>query len=258
MGNEMIKKSHVRNLSEYSSSDVLDNLTKLDRIRVPMTNEEESNPELVKNLALVKDINGANREVDLLGKFGLTISIDELASKGLPEPLSERLTGNVRGEIYIVSSVFDGSGNIQQFQSQLFKGVKEHSRLELGTGGMLVAYIENPRWFIDIHIMIMELDGEFNKVPEVVEQAKKDSMLDDILESVSALSLLNPIKISETIGKLNVFYDVLKKLLEDNGDECLGIIHDFHLKHKLFGVEKYPLKRYGSIEAAYTIAMSQL
>ncbi|GEM_PF-1821497 len=258
MGNEMVKESHIENLSEYSSADVLDNLTRLDKIPVPMTNEEESNPELVRNLALVKDINGANKEVDLLGKFGLTISIDELVFKGLPEPLSERITGNVRGEIYIISSVFDGSGMIKQFQSQLFKGVKEHSRLELGTGGMLVAYIENPRWFIDMHIMIMELDGEFNKIPDAVEKAKKNSMLDDILEGISVLSLLSPVKISETLEKINVFYDLLGKLLEENGDDCLGIIHDFHLKHKLFGVGKYPLKKYGSIEAAYTIGLTRL
>jgi len=251
------KHEHIDNLRKYSSLEVLKAIRNIDRIPVPASEADNKKKKLVSNLELIKDIYGAEKEMDSAGTVGLTVSLKQLKVSKLPEPIWERM-GTVRGEVYVVGSIMDGSGRLSDFKTQLFRGIRENSFLPLGTGGMLVGTIIAPRWFVDIHMVVMESDSEYRRMGEIMEKAREDSQLDKILDYAGSLSLFDPTNITKVVTGVKLFYDLLTSYLVNNGDDYLGTIHDFYLKHQAFGQGEFPLKKYGDIEAAYSIELTEI
>jgi hypothetical protein len=258
MPNEL---KHVGELSKFSGGELLKALQNIDKIPVPTVGESYENDEkkkLESNLELIRHINGAEEEIARQGNIGLTISLKKLKLGKIPEPIWERLTNSLSGEVYVVGTVLDGSGKSFEFKTQLFRGMKDDQELPLGSGGLLVSYLVDPRWFVDIHLVVMESDSEYRKVGEAMDKARADSKIDNYLEMAKALFVLDPTKISTILGGFNLFYSLLTDYLKNNGDDHLGTIHDFYLKHQAFGMGTHGPQKYSDIEATYSIDLTQM
>ncbi|HEX9581890.1 MAG TPA: hypothetical protein VF970_12370 [Gemmatimonadales bacterium] len=116
----------------------------------------------------------ARAEVNALrrrGQLGLTVALLEVAVLDVHEGL---LAGQA-GEIYLVSWILSGNGRAAEFRSHRFPGVRAGDRLPLGEGGMLLGFLEEPRWFVDLHALVMESDADLRTVADQLDRAKNNS-----------------------------------------------------------------------------------
>jgi hypothetical protein len=214
------------------------------------------NPE---NLHRIKEINGANEEMDRLGDVGLTVKFDEVKLLITPEGIAEWF--GATGEFYVITTVLDGSGRHFEYKTQYFQGIKRDDILPLGTGGMLVSFLKNPRWFVDIHMLVMESDSDIRNLGKFIDEAKKEAKLDDIMKFVGIAVAFDPTTVSQVITGVNLFLTALAEILKANGDDYVAAVHDFYLKHQAFGIGRHPeagLKRFQNVEVAYTIDLTKL
>mgnify|MGYP001615102572 CR=1 FL=1 len=58
------------------------------------------------------------------------------------------LTGGT-GEIYVVTSSLDGTGEMSEFKTQIFEGINDGDGLPLGDGGMLVCFLRDAVFEVD-------------------------------------------------------------------------------------------------------------
>lgn len=208
--------------------------------------------------SLPEVVREAEQSVDEAGDVGLTLSFKELVALDDGDfdfwPFSET------GEIYVVTSILDGSGREPEFKTKLFERIDEGDRLPLGDGGMLVGTIENPRWFIDVHMLVMESDGDVRQVGEAIEEARKKSGLGAALPAIGALSGFDPTSVSRIVGAVDAFLGILSGILRENGDDHIATIHDFYLKSQAFGAGRHPARgtrQFQSVRAAYQIDVSK-
>jgi len=212
------------------------------------------------NLEAVKAINGATDELDRAGAIGLTVSFEEIRTATSSEGLFGKLLGK-KGNFYVVATVLDGSGKPFEYKTQFFQGIARGARFPLGDGGMLVSYMQNPRWFIDIHMLVMESDSEFRQLGAAVDDARKEVKLDDVLASVAVLRTFDPTGVTRIVKAVDMFAAALAYLLKKNGDDHVATIHDFYLKPQAFGKGRHPVagrKIFQKVEVAYKIELTQL
>jgi len=223
-----------------------------------------SNPEFysdTQNLQLLKDLNSSIDEMDQVGDIGLTVKFNKIKTLITSEGKIPEWFG-ATGEFYIITTALDGSGNNFEFKTKYFQGIERGDFFPLGDGGMLISYLKNPKWFIDIHMIIMESDSDYRKIGESIEKAKKESKLDELVKFIGSLSAFDPTGVSKVITGIDLFTDVLAYFLKENGDDYVATIHDFYLKHQAFGIGTHPndgsLKKYQNVEASYSIDLTKL
>lgn len=181
---------------------------------------------------------------------GLSVSIKEMEILQAKDWWS--LDG--RGEIYVITSILDGSGTHPEFTTERFDGIADADRLPLGEGGMLAGALVNPRWFVDLHVLIMESDSELKNLGTYIEKAKEQSGLKELLDNIGALAALDPTKVTQVAFVVNAFLGLLTAALAANGDDHVATIHDFYLKSQGFGVGRHPregLQTFQGVQAAY-------
>lgn len=207
----------------------------------------------------VKDINGANEDMDKLGEIGLTVKFEQV--KALTASESIRQWFGETGEFYVITTLLDGSSKPFEYKTQYFQGIKRGDSLPLGDGGMLVSFIKNPRWFVDIHMLVMESDSDVRNWGKFIDEAKKEAKIDDIMKAVGAAAAFDPTLVTQIVNGVSVFLTILAKILQANGDDYVAAIHDFYLKHQKFGEGRHPergLKKFQDVEVAYTIDLTKL
>jgi len=213
-----------------------------------------------KNLNRIKSIYAAGDEVDEFGDLGLTIKFNKIKPLITSEGKIPELLGD-SGEFYVITSVLDGSGINFEYKTKYFQGIKKGEAFPLGNGGMLLSFIKNPKWFIDIHMIVMESDSDIRKIGENIEKAKKESKLDEAMKYIGALSTFDPTAITKVISGVNIFMDLLAYFLKENGDDHIATIHDFYLKHQAFGNGSHPesgVERFQNVECSYSIDLEKL
>jgi hypothetical protein len=207
--------------------------------------------------SLVDSVAAAESAMDAQGALGLTVSFKEVIIDDSQEGF---LAGS--GEVYVITSILDGSGRRPSFKTQLFEGIRDHDHLPLGDGGMLVGMITDPRWFVDVHMIIMECDDDIRNVGKAIEKAQRDSGLSDILATVGGLATLDPSMITTVTSAVDVFLTVLKGILEANHDDHIATLHDFYLRGQGFGAGGHPtaggLLRFQGAQARYEINLETL
>ena len=212
-----------------------------------------------KNLPKIRDINRAREEIDQVGDIGLTVKFEKIKTLITSEGILEWFGDT--GEFYVITTIVDGSGGRFEYTTQFFQGIKRDEFFPLGTGGMLIGIIKNPRWFVDIHMIIMESDSDIRNMGKYIEDAKKEAKMDDILKFVGAAAAFDPTMVSQVVNGVNLFVTALTHILKANNDDHVGTIHDFYLKHQKFGEGRHPkqgLKRFQNVEAGYTIDLTAL
>src|SRR2546426_342528 len=125
-------------------------------------------------------IRAANEEMDRAGPLGLTVTFKQIKLLTSSEGLLGKLFGK-RGNFYIVTTVLDGSGKPFEYKTQLFEGIARGERLPLGDGGLLVSARSDPRWFIDLHMLVMESDSDQRQIGAAIAAARQEGMLDDVV-----------------------------------------------------------------------------
>ena len=123
-----------------------------------------------ENLSRLKEINGANEEMDRIRDIGLTVKFDQARLLVVSEGIEEWF--GATGEFYVITSVIDGSGKQFDYKTQFFQGIRRNDFLPLGEGGMLVSFLKDPRWFIDIHMLVMENIVVLNSFGKTNQRAK--------------------------------------------------------------------------------------
>jgi hypothetical protein len=219
-------------------------------------------PEWTKNednLPKLMDINRAREEIDQVRDVGLTVKFERIKPLITSEGILEWF--GATGEFYVITTILDGSGRRFEYTTQYFQKIKRDEFFPLGTGGILVGFIQNPHWFIDIHMLVMESDSDIRNFGKFIEEAKKEAKLDDLLKFVGTAAAFDPTMVSQVVTGVNLFLAALTHILKANGDDYIGSIHDFYLKHQRFGEGRHPkqdLKRFQNVEAAYTIDLTKL
>jgi len=212
-----------------------------------------------RNLSKLKDINRAREEMDQVGDVGLTVKFEKIRPLITSEGIEEWFGSS--GEFYVITTILDGSGRRIEYTTQFFQGIKRGEFFPLGSGGMLIGFIKNPHWFVDIHMLIMESDSDIRNFGKFIEEAKKEAKLDDLLKFVGAVATFDPTMVSQVVTGVNLFLATLTHILKANGDDYIAVIHDFYLKHQKYGEGRHPkqgLKQWQNVEAAYGIELTKL
>lgn len=211
-------------------------------------------------LSLVETVHAAADATDeartsLVSKdkaFGLTVSIKHMKVRQVPEPA---IMGT--GEVYVIGSVLDGSGQQPNFRTKLFEGMNAGNILPLGPGGLLVGIARDPRWFVDFHCIVMESDEDIRSIGKAIEQARLESGLQDVLSAVGALTSFDPTMITKVITTVDVFLALLQRILINNGDDHIATVHDFYLKSQGFGVGEKSVSTRGA-DITYRFDVTEL
>jgi hypothetical protein len=199
--------------------------------------------------SILDAVEKADAEVDEQ-KLGLTVSIKELKVSRAKDWWS--LDG--RGEVYVMTSILDGSGTHPDFTTKRFDGIADGDELPLGEGGMLAGSLVDPRWFLDLHILVMESDSELKNLGEYIDQAREKSGLKELLEKIGGLAAFDPTKVTQVSFVVEAFLGLLTAALAANGDDHIATVHDFYLKSQGFGVGRHPqggLDPFQGVEVAY-------
>ena len=205
-------------------------------------------------------IRAANVEMDRAGPLGLTVTFKQIKLLTSSEGLLGKLFGK-RGNFYIVTTVLDGSGKPFEYKTQVFEGIARGDRLPLGEGGLLVSTRTDPRWFIDLHMLVMESDSDQRQLGAAIDAARKEVKLDDVVSKVSARVPFDFAGVSDVTRAVDMFAAALAYLLKQNGDDHVATVHDFYLKPQAFGRGRHPprgLKRFQKVEVAYQIDLTKL
>lgn len=207
------------------------------------------------NPELVKAFNGATDELARVGELGLTVAVQRLQLVD-----DNDLFGS--GEVYVIGSTLDGTGVASELRTRLFEGIDSGDELPLGDGGMLIAYRKNPRWFLDLHLVVMESDQDLRDLGGTIERARRAAKLPEVSEGLAALSVADPTKITLAVKAVDVFLRALTFFLEEDGDDHVGTIHDFFLLQQAFGAGLHPadgsLRRHQDVLASYRIDLTPL
>jgi hypothetical protein len=219
-------------------------------------------PDIKENFrtpGLMQTLHESEDAVDKAGSVGLTVSFKEIIAHDDHDtdiwPFTET------GEFYVVTSLLDGSGRQPEFKTKVFEGIDDGDRLPLGDGGMLVGMLQNPRWFVDMHMLIMESDGDVRAVGQAIEDARKASGLTKLLPMIGSLAAFDPSAVTKVVAGVDAFLGILAGLLRENGDDHVATIHDFYLKSQAFGAGRHPkagTRRFQDVDAAYEIALTPL
>lgn len=207
---------------------------------------------------LLEEINRANTEIDNIGDIGLTVRFEKV--KLLTTSEWFEWLGR-KGNFYIITSILDGSGRQTEYTTRYFEGIKRDDFLPLGEGGLLVGYLVNPKWFIDIHMVIMESDSEIRNFGKYIEEARKESELDKLIEEIKDVASITDPRIRLLLTTVDQFLSILTYTLKKNGDDHVATIHDSYLKVQKFGEGRHPkegLQRFQNAEVAYWIELSKL
>ena len=124
---------------------------------------------------------------------------------------------------------------------------------------MLLGFLDAPRWFLDMHALILESDADLRTVADVLDRAKKETGWTDMLQTLAALDKFEPAQLMTAANLIGRFADLAVGLLKQNGSDHMATIHDFYLEQQGFGVGRHPaegLKRFQDVEAAYRIELS--
>jgi hypothetical protein len=199
----------------------------------------------------------AEQAVDSSGNLGLTVAFEHVK-------ILDAQAGGFdwgRGEVYVITSILDGSGAQPDFKTHLFQGIEDGDSLPLGQGGMLVGFLKNPRWFVDLHMVIMESDDDIRKIGQSIEEARKQSGLSDLVRGVGAVAAFDPTMITKVVTAVDAFLVALSGILAANGDDHIATVHDFYLKHQGFGVGRHPasgLQKFQDAEVAYRFDLVEI
>lgn len=202
-------------------------------------------------------LRAAEEGMDQAGDVGLTVSFKEVL-------IRDAQAGGFdwgRGEVYVITSILDGSGKQPDFKTQVFEGIHDGDRLPLGPGGMLVGMLKNPRWFVDLHMIIMESDEDIRSIGKAIETARNDSGLKNAVSAVGALTAFDPTMISKVFSAVDAFMVILSGILGANGDDHIATVHDFYLKHQGFGSGRHPakgLQQFQSADVAYQFDLTKI
>ena len=168
-----------------------------------------------------------------------------------------------RGEVFVFTSLLDGSGRTIQHQTRFFEGIHDGDYLPLGSGGMLVGAIENPRWFVDLHMVIGESDQDIRNIGKAVAKARKQSGISKAAKTIGALAKFDPTAVTKMVGAADLFLATLQAILTSNGDDHIATVHDFYLMHQGFGAGRHPknpkkLQRFQDAQVSYQIDVVDL
>lgn len=205
-------------------------------------------------------LDAAAEEMDRAGETGLTVSVREIRVLDEAEGIWGRWFG-ASGEIYVLTAALDGSGRALEYRTRSFRGIDSGDSLPLGDGGMVVAWLVDPRWFVDIHMVVMESDSDIRMVGPHIEAARREAGLDELLGLASSAPEFEPEVVGRVAHGVDIFLDTLTHLLRMNGDDHVATIHDFYLKHQAFGQGRHPaegLRRFQGVEMAYEMALTPL
>jgi len=208
----------------------------------------------------VERLQRAAAEVDAAGDLGLTVALREVQVNRIAEGIRGKLTGE-GGEIYVLTTALDGSGRPFEYQTQFFPGIKRGAKLPLGEGGLLVTYLTNPRWFIDLHMLVMESDSDARHVGDLIAAARAEAKLDDALAFLGTLGAFDPAGIAQVVKGVDIFLTALTYLLRKNGDDHIATLHDFYLKHQAFGQGRHPatgVSTFQGVAVAYQMDLVSL
>lgn len=225
----------------------------------------QEDPDVLLRALRAKDrvdpaITAANEEMDRSGPVGLTVTFKQIKLNTSSEGLLGKLFGR-RGTIYVVTTALDGSGKPFDYKTQFFEGIARGDKLPLGEGGMLVAYRTDPRWFIDLHMLVMESDSDQRQVGAAIDAARREVKLDDVVADVSKTFSADFSGVTDVIKAVDMFAAALAYLLKQNGDDHVATVHDFYLKPQAFGQGRHPprgLKAFQKVEVAYQIDLTKL
>lgn len=207
---------------------------------------------------VLKLVNRGQDDVDRLraqGTIGLTVQLNSVLIKDA----HDRFLAGKTGEIYVVSWILTGNGTTAEFRSKQFTGIRSMENLPLGSGGMLLGYLTDPRWFVDMHAIVMESDSDIRGIGEAITKAKSESGWNELLKNLDTVGVLDPTKITQASNILSLTADLVAFFLRQNGDDHVGTIHDFFLESQAFGAGTYPEdgeKDFQDVAASYTIGLS--
>ena len=202
-------------------------------------------------------LRAADASMNAAGDVGLTLAFEKV--KVLDAQAGGFDWG--RGEIYVITSILDGSGEQPDFKTRSFEGIHDGDPLPLGDGGMLVGMMKNPRWFVDMHMVVMESDSDIREIGTSIEQARKESGLSNAIKAVGAVAAFDPTMISKVVTVVDTFLVILSGILKANGDDHVATVHDFYLRHQGFGAGRHPrsgVQGFQDVEAAYKIDLTTL
>lgn len=207
---------------------------------------------------LLDQLHRARGEIQALrrsGTLGLTVSLSDVTVLDVHDGF---LSGNA-GEIYVVSWVLTGTGRTAEFRSHRFPGVRKGEKLPLGEGGMLLGVLADPRWFVDLHALVMESDADLVTVANTVDRAKREAGWNDLLHTLAAQDRFDAGQVMAALNAISGVADLAVELLKSNGADHVATIHDFYLEHQAFGAGRHPetgLARFQDVEVAYDIELS--
>ena len=124
---------------------------------------------------------------------------------------------------------------------------------------MLLGFLEEPRWFVDLHALVMESDADLRTVADQLDRAKKDTGWNDLLQTLAALDKLDAAQLMGAANLIGRFADLAVGLLKQNGSDHVATIHDFYLEHQGFGAGRHPVEgtaKFQDVEAVYQIGLS--
>lgn len=202
-------------------------------------------------------LRSADTSMNAAGDVGLTVAFEKVR-------VLDAQAGGFdwgRGEIYVLTSILDGSGEQPDFKTRHFEGIHDGDPLPLGDGGMLVGMMKNPRWFVDLHMVVMESDSDIRELGASIEAARKQSGMSDAIKAVGAVAAFDPTMISKVVTVVDTFLVILSGILKANGDDHVATVHDFYLKHQGFGAGRHPktgMQRFQDVEVAYKMDLTRL
>ncbi len=242
-----IRVPHQDGLTQFSSADLLATL----RRRASLGNPN--------NRSLLHTLDATSAAVAAERPLGLTLAFNEMRVLTSAEGLPGRIFGE-RGEIYVVTAVIDGRGAPVEHTTHFFPGIAAGDSLPIGEGGLLATWIRDPHWFVDIHMLVMESDGDRRSLGDLVATARAEAGLDRVT-AVPETQGFQPEVVARLVSGVDAFLSTLAFLLQENGDDHVATIHDFYLEHQAFGQGRHPpagVTRYQGVEAAYTINLETL
>ena len=124
---------------------------------------------------------------------------------------------------------------------------------------MLLGYLADPRWFVDIHALVMEADADLRTVADTLERAKQETGWAGMVQSLSGLERFEPTELLNAANVIGRFADLAVGLLKHNGSDHVATIHDFYLEQQGFGAGRHPdtgAMKFQDVEAAYTFDLS--
>jgi hypothetical protein len=215
-------------------------------------------PEQGPDKGLLDKLTGARNEIQALrrrGTLGLTVALTDVTMlDAQPGPILGKA-----GEIYLVSWILTGNGRTAEFRSHRFPGVRKGEKLPLGESGMLLGYLTDPRWFADMHALVIESDADLRSIAEAVDRAKEEAGWAGMVQTLAAVEKFEAWVVARAVDVAGRLADLAVELLQKNGADHVATIHDFYLEHQAFGTGRHPgvgLARFQNVEAAYTFELS--